>query len=959
MQADDGDREDDAEFEGEDGDDTGLEGEDRDDEFLERFVRITTDRSSDFEGKLRRLLDLGRDRLDLSIGFASRIRDQKFSLLEQQGADDLIHSLVESGRLATDVTIPLETTYCRRTVEDGGVLAFTHGSEEGWDGDPAHEQFGLETYIGGRVIAGDDVVGTLCFADERKRSTEFSDDERLFVELLADWLGNELDRRRARTERAETTERLENTLERIDDGFFALDDEWRFTYVNETAATLLDRDPDGLVGENVWTEFPEALGELYERKYREAMDEQRAVSFEEYYEPLDLWTEVTAYPSAEGLSVFFQDVSERKQRERTLRELLTTSERFHLADDTGAIADRLVEAAADVLGYEISGVRLYDPDEDALELVAMSDGLRERFGSRSPRDPGDGVVGSAFASGTYEVCSDLETLEDGRDYRGVRSVIAVPLGTHGVLTVGSTEPDAFEESDVSIVQLLATNATAAMERVDRQKRLRTYERALENVDDMVCVLDDDGHVTYVTRPLAAWLDAERVDLLDEHISTVIPGHGDVVTDALAALDMHESDGPGEPVRDADVRIDDGTATLPLSIPRGDGSVRRGELRLSALGGREDGAVGSVTDTTELNRARSERDRERDRFMRLFERLPDPVVEVALEDDETVVRQVNDAFVDLFGYDPETIRGRRMGDLGLSYDRHVGDVTERSLDERVREEGFVTAEVRRRTVDGPREFLFRGFSYGTPDGPHAFGIYTDITERKHRERYLQVANRILRHNLRNEVNVVFGFASEIARLSDDDRVVDYATRIETTGQRLADLGDGAAEIKRVVEDGLRSELEPVSVRPVARDVVGRYAGEHPNASLAVSVPASATVHADERLEDVLDNLVENALVHADGSSPRVEIGTEPDPDPGVVAVTVADDGTGISEDIRAVVAGEAEITQLRHNSGIGLWIVAWVVESYGGDIEFGPGLGPDGGGTTVRLRLPRREPSPGP
>ncbi|WP_232745051.1 ATP-binding protein [Halorubrum aethiopicum] len=67
------------------------------------------------------------------------------------------------------------------------------------------------------------------------------------------------------------------------------------------------------------------------------------------------------------------------------------------------------------------------------------------------------------------------------------------------------------------------------------------------------------------------------------------------------------------------------------------------------------------------------------------------------------------------------------------------------------------------------------------------------------------------------------------------------------------------------------------------------------------------------------------------------------------MTVADDGPGIAEGIREVVSGDAPVTQLRHNSGLGLWIVAWVVEAYGGSVRFDAGI--DGEGTTVRLRLP--------
>ena len=957
------------------GDETGRDLGDAEDPFLERFVRIASDRTGELEEKLDALLDLGRERLDLSIGYASQTTDDRFAVRRQRGGSELLGSLIERGVIDADGSMPLENTYCRRTVgtgepgsggnaagDDGGVVAFTDPTEAGWEGDPAHELFGLGSYIGGRIVADDEVVGTLCFVDEASRDRPFTHRERLFVELLADWLGRAFERRAAREEREAAVERLEDTLERIDDAFFALDDGWRFTYVNEKAAALLDRPAEELVGANVWEEFPDALGETYETSYRRAMDTQESVSFVERYEPLDLWTEVTAYPSPDGLSVFFSDVTDRKRREQILERLLGTVERIQRTEDKETIADRLIEAADEVLGYEIGGVRLHDPETDRLRLVATSDGLGERFAGRDPRPPGEGVTGTVYERGEPWVCDDVAALGDDRDYHGMRSFATMPLGEHGAFVVGAVEPDAFDEDDVSVLELLSTNAVAAMDAHDRRRRLQTYENALKNVDDMVCVLDTDGAVTYATEPFAAWLGVEGGDLVGNRLEEALPDpSADRVSTAVRGLlDRVASSGPA-----ADGSNPEPVQSVVVSVERDDDSrTQRGELRLSALAGGSTGVVGSLSDTTDLHRTRTELTREQDRFDRLFERLPDPVIEVALEPDETVIAGVNSAFAERFGYDPAALRGRTTAALDIHDDRIAGlgeesgtggegDGTgERSLEARVREEGSVTAEVRRRTVDGPREFLFRGFTYETNGGRRAFGIYTDITDRKRRERYFRVVNRILRHNLRNELNVVFGFASEIASNAEDDRTADYARRIETTGRRLADLAEGAAGIRRVVEEGTVSDPEPVSVGQVAAAVREECAERYPEARIDAAVPDDAVVRGDDRLRDALGHLVENAVVHARADAPRVEIGAERHPEGETVSVRVADDGPGIPDGVREVITGEAEVTQLNHNTGIGLWIVAWIVEAYGGEVAFGPGI--DGEGTTVTLRLPAAE-----
>ncbi|TKX75616.1 PAS domain S-box protein [Halorubrum sp. GN11_10-6_MGM] len=918
---------------------------------LEPFIRIVSDRAADLDEKLDALLELGRDRLGLSIGYSSRIDEDRLELRRYSDGTGLLDSLAES-ELDDDGSVPLELTYCQRTVRSDDVFAFTDPEAAGLKGDPAYEEFGFGSYVGGRVVVNGETYGTLCFLDPERRDRPFDESERLFVELLAGWLGRAIERRVAREEREAAVARFEDTLERIDDAFFALDEEWRFTYVNEKAAALLDRDPDELLGADVWAEFPAAIGEEYERNYRRAMETQEPISFEDYYEPLDLWTEVTAYPSSDGLSVFFTDATDRKQRERVLERLLGTVEELQRTDSREAVADRLIEAADEVLGYEISGVRLYDPDDDRLRLAATSDGLGDRFAdSRGPRRPGEGISGRVFERGEPRVDGDLAEVEDDRAYHGMRSVAAVPLGDQGTFIVGAVEPDAFDEDDVSVLELLATNAVAAMDAADRRRRLRTYEDALKNVDDMVCVLDGEGAVTYATAPFAAWVGADDSDdIVGRPLDALVDAPDATrVTEAVTALTDPSNgvEGGPEPAR-----------TVELTTERdGDRHPRHGQLRLSRLSDHGGGVVGSLSDTTDLQRTRTELSTERDRFRRLFDRIPDPVMEVVLEDDETVIDGLNPAFETQFGADEASLRGRTIGALDIQDDR-LGDSDrggdeEDDLDALVRDRGFATREVRRQTVDGPREFLFRGFSYETEGARRAFGIYTDITDRKRRERYVRIVNRILRHNVRNELNVVFGFAGEIAGRTDDDAIRDFAERIEATGKRLAGVADGATTLRRVVEEGYVTDPDSIDVRAVVEEAVERHAGERPDTRITADVPDGTAVRGDDRLSVAVDHLVENAVEHG-GDAPRVTVTAGRDPDAGVVTVRVADDGPGIATAVQEVVTGDRKVTQLRHNTGIGLWIAAWVVEAYGGEIRFGPGL--DGEGTTVTLALPAAEPA---
>jgi PAS domain S-box-containing protein len=112
--------------------------------------------------------------------------------------------------------------------------------------------------------------------------------------------------------------RLSAMLESTTDAVFLLDREWRFTYLNQHAMKLLQRDA-GLLGKNIWDEFPEAVRGEYWRHYHAAMIDQTPARFEEHYpEPIDKWFEVYAFPSDPGIAVFFHDVTERRKTEEVL-----------------------------------------------------------------------------------------------------------------------------------------------------------------------------------------------------------------------------------------------------------------------------------------------------------------------------------------------------------------------------------------------------------------------------------------------------------------------------------------------------------------------------------------------------------------------------------------------------------------------------------------------------------------
>ncbi|MBA2431921.1 MAG: response regulator [Chthoniobacterales bacterium] len=146
------------------------------------------------------------------------------------------------------------------------------------------------------------------------------------------------ERNHARAALQESARTMANILENTTDGFFAVDHDWRFTYLNPEAEYLLDRPRAELYGAQLWEKFPELLGSVFETNYRRVMREQVAVEFEAGDDEGKKWVEVHAYPSGGGISVFFRDITERK---RTEGERLTTSKLESLGTLAGGIAHDL------------------------------------------------------------------------------------------------------------------------------------------------------------------------------------------------------------------------------------------------------------------------------------------------------------------------------------------------------------------------------------------------------------------------------------------------------------------------------------------------------------------------------------------------------------------------------------------------------------------------------------------
>lgn len=200
--------------------------------------------------------------------------------------------------------------------------------------------------------------------------------------------------------------------------------------------------------------------------------------------------------------------------------------------------------------------------------------------------------------------------------------------------------------------------------------------------------------------------------------------------------------------------------------------------------------------------------------------------------------------------------------------------------------------------------------------------------REREQQLEVLNRVLRHNLQNDMNVIIGHAEMLPRFSDDDRVADASETIVKMGEELVSHGQKARQLESAM--GQEAEVRDIDMVTQVRSVVEGYERDYPDVTFRTDLPDSATASVLETIEMAIDNLVENAAEYNDNDDPFVEVAVGVEER--TVSVYVRDNGPGIPDHETDVLRSGAE-TALKHGSGVGLWLAHWLVENSEGTMSF--------------------------
>lgn len=233
--------------------------------------------------------------------------------------------------------------------------------------------------------------------------------------------------------------------------------------------------------------------------------------------------------------------------------------------------------------------------------------------------------------------------------------------------------------------------------------------------------------------------------------------------------------------------------------------------------------------------------------------------------------------------------------------------------------------------------------------HRLGYIIDITDRVEKQQQLDKIDRLLRHNLRNELNVVGAHAQQLQEELESH--VDAVNEIINGLYRINESADKGRELINFLAKD--TPKVPIDGAELARTVATEYREAYPDATIHVDAPESQLVEGVEDFNRAIEELLENAIKHNGHDDVRVHVRLRRQN--GTVGITIEDNGQGLPAMESRTLTNPESLDEIAHGEGLGLWLVYWIVQRSGGDIEVDTGH--DGTAVTIYVDAIDREDQP--
>ena len=700
-------------------------------------------------------------------------------------------------------------------------------------------------------------------------------------------------------------------VEGCSDPVVSLDADGVVVYANPAVESALGYDPAALRGRRLEELIPEGRDDEGARSLRRRLSGDAPPS-----EADDL---VCSLRRADGGAVTF---SVRFHEHRSSGEAVYTGVFRGGVEEANA---RDLRTFRNVVEHAGHAVYVTDPD-GTIEYVNPA------FTDNTGFEPGDAVGETPAILNSGEMSEEYfaalwETIESGEVWEEEivdRRSDGEPYHAHQTIA-----PVFDADGEVSRFVAIQTDVT---EKREAMGRLKQYREVVEALDDPILLQNLDGEFELCNGAVSEFAGVPEAELYGTDESAFMdPETADEIaarrrevieTEEPVEYEVSPTFGPSE--REATFS----TRRYPYYDPDG-------ELA---------GTFAICRDVTEMKRREAELER--------YERAVNGATDlIAATDREGRFLFANPQYRAYHGIEADDVRDLSLEDV--VDDERYPDVRRR-VDRALRGRPVEYRTKRTHPIRGTRTFDVRYYPLEDPDGEGVAGVVAvlrDVTDSENRARQLSVVDRVLQHNLRNALTVIRGRAKQIAdgaRSDASDAADDteaLASYVVSRADDLLTTSEKAHQITEILSDP--PEVESVDVGRSVDDVVSSLAAEFPRAQVTASTPrpGEAVASATEWLDRALAELVRNAIVHHDRDEPTVDVAVEASAD--AVTVRVADDGPGLNDMNRDVLETGRAVDALYHGSGLGLWLVYWVVEQSGGRATV-EAASPRGTAVTVRL-----------
>jgi PAS domain S-box-containing protein len=315
----------------------------------------------------------------------------------------------------------------------------------------------------------------------------------------------------------------------------------------------------------------------------------------------------------------------------------------------------------------------------------------------------------------------------------------------------------------------------------------------------------------------------------------------------------------------------------------------------------------------------------------------------LTDLNFIVRDINQAGQEFTGYSRGEIVGEPVslvaGDAGVVHE---------IIDSLVRDEPW-RGEFLLQTKAGTRVYGRGSAAPVTVEGETRgyVAVFVDTTKQRRYASTSRVLSRLLRHDLRNELNLLYGYLDQAATVVDDTDALEALDRAHEQVEQIVGRSDRVRQLRETLERSYDAETVPLPLDTLLETRVKAARVRFPDADISLGEVPSVELYADDLLPIALDELIENAVEHNDAETPRVAVdAVDRQTD---VIIRISDNGPGVPAGQIDLIFGREDVDALHHGTGLGLFMVDSIVSNYDGTVWV---ESDEAGGATFVVRLQR-------